>query len=261
MRSPRRVGIVTGGGTGIGAAIARRLAGTGAAVALVGRRADRLASSAAAIEEAGGQALPVVGDVSQEGEAERIVGRVLSEWRRIDVLVNNAAYIRNLPLESIDEAEFELHFRTNLLGPLLLTQAALPSLRQSTSPAVVNVSSSSASLAIPTQLMYGATKSALEFATRLLAAELAPHGVRVNAIAPGPTETDIHLLWASDMATARTALKGAVPLGYMGQPDDIARWVEYLTNPDETFITGAIIPVDGGQTLNGWKSSIGSAAR
>ena len=144
---------------------------------------------------------------------------------------------------------------------MLLIQQALPALRRSGSAAVVvNISSSSGSLSIPSQLMYGSMKAALEFATRILAAEFAPDGIRVNAVAPGPIDTEIHLLWARDLAFAREALRDAVPLGHIGQPDDIARWVEYLTRADETFMTGAVIPVDGGQTLNGWKSSIGDAA-
>ena len=143
----------------------------------------------------------------------------------------------------------------------MLSRAALPWLRSSGSGAIVNISSSSAQLQIPTQAMYASLKAALEEMTRVLAAELAPAGIRVNCIAPGPVDTEIHLLWARDLETARVALRDAVPLGHIGQPDDIARWVEYLARADETFITGAVIPVDGGQTLNGWKSSIGDAAQ
>jgi NAD(P)-dependent dehydrogenase (short-subunit alcohol dehydrogenase family) len=258
--NPDRVAIVTGGGTGIGAAVAVRLAANGTAVAVVGRRVDRLEQVARAISAGDGDALVVQGDLSEVDEPQRIVARVLDAWGRLDVLVNDAAYIRNLRVEEITPEEFDLHYRTNLRGPMLLIQAALPALRASGSAAVVNISSSSGSLSIPTQAMYGSMKAALEFVTKLLAAELAPDGIRVNCIAPGPTDTEIHLLWAKDLASARIALRDAVPLGHIAQPDDIARWVEYLARPDESFITGAVIPVDGGQTLNGWKSSIGDAA-
>lgn len=259
MNGPDRVAIVTGGGTGIGAAIAARLAGRGTAVALVGRRGDRLAVMAEQIRTSGGIVLEVVGDTSEPAEPARIVERVVDTWGRVDVLVNNAAYIKNLSLVEIASQEFDVHYRTNLRGPILMTQAALAALRRSESGAVVNITSSSAALTIPTQLMYGSLKAALESATRILAAELAPDRIRVNAIAPGPVDTEIHLLWASDLDQARAALRGAVPLGRIGQPDDIARWVDYLARPDEAFITGAVIPVDGGQTLNGWDSAIGEA--
>jgi len=257
---PRRVAIVTGGGTGIGAAIAARLSAMGTAVAIVGRRQDRLAGCSSAITARGGECLALTEDLADPEAAARIVKRVTDEWGRLDVLVNNAAYIRNLPLAEITVDELDLHYRTNLRAPILLAQQALPWLRNSGSGAIVNISSSSAQLQIPTQTMYASLKAGLEEATRVLAAELAPVGIRVNCIAPGPVDTEIHLLWAKDLETARIALKDAVPLGHIGQPDDIARWVDYLSRADETFITGAVIAVDGGQTLNGWKSSIGDAA-
>ena len=260
MAGPTRVAIVTGGGTGIGAAIATRLAAAGTAVAVIGRREGRLRATAETITAAGGEVLVLPADMADEATPGRIVNAVLDAWGRLDVIVNDAAHIRNVPLEDLDAAEFDRHYATNLRGPMLLIQQALPALRRSGSAAVVNISSSSGSLSIPSQLMYGSMKAALEFATRILAAELAPDGIRVNAVAPGPIDTEIHLLWARDLAFAREALRDAIPLGHIGQPDDIARWVEYLTRADETFITGAVIPVDGGQTLNGWKSSIGDAA-
>lgn len=260
MTRPARVAIVTGGGSGIGAAIAERLASSGTAVAIVGRRPERLDDVASRIRASGGEALAIPEDMADGAAPRRIVESTVAAWGRIDVLVNDAAHIRNLRLEEIDETEFDLHYRTNLRGPILLIREALPALRASGTGAIVNISSSSASLSIPTQLMYASTKAGLEFATRLLAAELAPAGIRVNAIAPGPIDTEIHLLWASDLETARLALRDAVPLGHIGDPDDIAKWVEYLARPDESFITGAVLPVDGGQTLNGWKSSIGDSA-
>jgi NAD(P)-dependent dehydrogenase (short-subunit alcohol dehydrogenase family) len=260
MTAPQRVAIVTGGGTGIGAAIATRLAAGGTAVAVVGRRADRLQATADAIAAAGGSVLVLPADMALAETPARVVAAVLDAWGRIDVVVNDAAHIRNIRLEDLDAEEFDLHYATNLRGPMLLVQAALPALRRSGAASVVNISSSSGSLSIPSQLMYASMKAALEFATRLLAAELAPDHIRVNAIAPGPIDTDIHLLWARDLEFARVALRDAIPLGHIGQPDDIARWVDYLARADETFITGAVIAVDGGQTLNGWKSSIGDAA-
>lgn len=258
--APRRVAIVTGGGTGIGAAIARRLAAEGVAVALVGRRVDRLEGTAAAIVADGGQALAVPADLADAAAPADVVRRVTDAWGRVDVLVNGAAFIRNLRLEELDAPTIDVHFATNVRAPMLLIQACLPWLRRSGSAAVVNISSSSGSLSIPGQSMYGASKAALEYLTRSYAAELAPDRIRVNCIAPGPVDTEIHLMWARDLDEARAVLADATPLGRIGQPDDIARWVEALCRPDESFVTGAVIPVDGGQVLNSWRSAIGSVA-
>jgi NAD(P)-dependent dehydrogenase (short-subunit alcohol dehydrogenase family) len=204
MDRPRRVAIVTGAGSGIGAAAATRLAHGGAAVVLVGRRRERVEATRAEIVAEGGQAVIAVEDIADPASPRRIVDRALEGWGRVDVIVNNAAYIRNLTLAEITAAQFDLHFATNLRGPLLLIQAALPALKSSDAAAVVNISSSSASLSIPSQVMYASTKAGLEFSTRLLAAELAPFAIRVNCIAPGPTDTEIHLRWARDLATARS---------------------------------------------------------
>ena len=185
---------------------------------------------------------------------------VLEAWGRLDVVVNNAAVIKNLPLPEMPREVFDQHVAVNIRGPFLLVQAALPALTASGSGAVVNISSSSASLAIPGQAVYGLTKAALEYLTRSWAAELAPRHIRVNCIAPGPIDTPIHLSWAADMETAYRALREATPLRVIGDPDDIARWVERLSDPHETFVTGAVIAIDGGQTLNGWSSAIADAA-
>jgi NAD(P)-dependent dehydrogenase (short-subunit alcohol dehydrogenase family) len=178
----------------------------------------------------------------------------MDTWGRIDVLVNNAAYIKNYPLEEITVDMFDLHVATNIRAPLLLLQAALPALCESPSAAVVNISSSSASLSIPGQSVYGLTKAAIEYMTKSYASELASKGIRVNCITP------IHLTWARSLEEAYDALEGCAPLHRIAQPDELARWVQYLVDPDERFVTGAVLAIDAGQTLNGWESAIGDAA-
>lgn len=260
MESVSRVAIVTGGGTGIGQATAKRLALGGSAVAVVGRRGVLLEETASAIKQAGGTVIVISDDLADPEAPARVVARVLDTWDRIDVIVNNAAYIKHYPLEEITTEMFDLHVAINVRAPLLLMQAALPALRRSPSAAIVNISSSSASLSIPGQSVYGMTKAAIEYLTRSYASELAPAGIRVNCIAPGPVDTPIHLTWARSLEEAYEALEGCAPLHRIADPDEIARWVEYLASPDEKFATGAVIPVDAGQTLNGWGSAIGAAA-
>ncbi len=260
MTRPHRVALVTGGGSGIGAAIAGRLAGRGDAVALIGRRRAMLETVAGEIEAKGGVAVVLAEDLADPTAPRRIVDVVVGTLGRLDVLVNNAGFIKNLPIDQLTNEVFDLHLAVNIRAPFLLTQAALPHLAMSGSGAIVNISSSSASLAIPGQSAYGLTKAALEYMTRSYAAELAARGIRVNCIAPGPIDTPIHLSWAADMETAYVALRDASPLGLIGAPDDIARWVERLSDPAERFVTGAIFHIDAGQTLNGWASAIAGAA-
>jgi NAD(P)-dependent dehydrogenase (short-subunit alcohol dehydrogenase family) len=261
MESTQRVAVITGGGTGIGAAIARRLGRAGTAIAVVGRRVGPLEDTASGIVAEGGHALVIRADLADPNSSAHVVHSVLDHWGHLDILVNNAATIQNHPLEEITADLIDEHIAVNVRAPLLLAREALQALRRGRSPSIVNVSSSSASLSIPGQTCYGMSKAALEFMTRSLASELAPERIRVNCIAPGPIDTPIHASWARDPDHARTVLAAAVPLGRMGDADEIARWVETPVDPNEHFTTGAVIPVDGGQTLNGASSPIGSAAR
>jgi NAD(P)-dependent dehydrogenase (short-subunit alcohol dehydrogenase family) len=261
MAAAPRVALVTGGNSGIGAGIARRLGRRGDAVAVVGRRGGLCDDVAGSIVAAGGDSLAIEADLADPASPSRIIEAIRDRWGRLDILVNNAAIIKNLPISELTIELMDLHYAVNVRAPFLLTQAAIPLLTASDNAVIVNISSSSASLSIPGQSAYGFTKAALEYMTRSYAAELAPKGIRVNCIAPGPIDTPIHLTWAADMETAYRALRGASPLGLIGQPDDIARWVDYLSAPDEAYVTGAILHIDAGQTLNGWSSAIADAAR
>ncbi len=241
--------VVTGAGSGVGASAARLLGAAGALVVLVGRRAGLLRQSADAIEKEGGQALCVPADLADPASPDRIISAALEASGRVDGLVNNAAVCRNLPLADWDLAGFDEHLATNVRAPYFLIQAALPSLRESRLRSVVNISSSSGTLRLSGQSVYGMTKCALDYLTQSLAGELAPARIRVNCIAPGPIDTPIHATWADDLEDAYRWLKSQVPLGRIGDPDEVARWIALLLSPVSSFMTGAVIPLDGGQVI------------
>ena len=241
--------IVTGAGTGIGAATARRLAQSGWSLTLVGRRRDKLEEVAASLEGGVGRRLILAEDLADPAAPQRIVEETLGKFGRIDGLVNNAATIKVMPIEDYPLDVIDFHWAVNIRAPYLLIQKALPALREQKG-AIVNISSSSGTILRPGQSLYGMTKAALEYLTRSLAGEIAPSRVRVNALALGPVDTPIHETWATNLAEAYEWLAGQVPLGRIGEADEVARWIELLISPDSAWMTGACIPFDGGQTLD-----------
>ncbi len=246
----RPVGIVTGGGTGIGAATARLLAAGGWDLALVGRRQELLEQVAEDVRAAGGSALVIAADLAEAAVPGLIVAAVADTFGRLDAVVNNAAVIRVMPLADWQVADLDQHLMVNIRAPFLLVQAALPLLRASDRAAVVNISSSSGSMVRAGQSVYGMTKAALEYLTKAFAAELAPDRIRVNSIAPGPVDTPIHETWAEDLDEAYRWLAGQVPLGRIATSEELAGWIVWLIGPGSSWVTGATIPVDGGQVLD-----------
>ena len=234
--------LVTGGGSGIGQETAVVLAVAGAEVVIAGRRVDALERTAAKQNSI----RPVPGDVVSD--AERIVKAAVATAGRLDVLVNNAGAVRLTPLGQTKFEVAEELWRTNVLGPTLLVEFALPYLEQ-TRGAIVNVSSTFGHKPAPTISQYGASKAALEQLTRSWALELAERGIRVNAVAPGPTESEALEragLTADDIEAVKEDERRRIPLQRRGRPADVARWIVALADPAATWITGEVIGVDGG---------------
>ena len=243
------VAIVTGASSGIGAATARLLAERGMAVGLVSRREEKLAEVARAIKDAGGEAASFPADLAMASAPQEIVERVLARFGRIDVLINDAAGLVAKPFDRFTLAEFDEQVATNIRSVFFLIQSALPALRRAPSPAIVNLSSSVGSWVRVENALYSLTKAAIEHLTRCLAAELASDGIRVNAIAPGPCATSILETLGDDIDKVHAELTSTVPLGRMGEPEELAWWIAQLVDPHAAWVTGAVIPIDGGQTL------------
>jgi 3-oxoacyl-[acyl-carrier protein] reductase len=241
-----KVAVVTGASKGIGAGIARHLAAEGAAV-VVNYAASKSAADkvAADIREAGGNAVAVQGDVSKAADVKRLFAEGVQALGKLDVLVNNAGVFRFGPVESITEAEFHRHYNTNVLGPVLAVQEALKHFG-SGGGSVINISSIVSTDPRPQTALYASTKAAIDNLTRALALELAPRKVRVNAVAPGHTESegtaDLNLFEGDE----GKKFIAATPLGRLGAPADIARVVAFLASDESAWVTGEIIRASGG---------------
>lgn len=242
------VALVTGAGSGIGAATARELGRRGWTVALVARRRRSLEQVAAGLP----RAHVVAADLAEPDAPAAVVADALAALGRLDAVVNNAAAFALEPFGGFSREQVDALLATNLRAPFLLVQEALPALRASPAAAVVNVSSAAASMYRPRQALYGLTKAGIEHLTRQLAAELAPDRIRVNCVAPGPIATPFHERAIPDPAEREQRLAGiarAVPLGRLGEPEEAAWWIAALVDPAAAWVTGAVVPVDGGRTL------------
>ncbi|KVQ06341.1 glucose 1-dehydrogenase [Burkholderia ubonensis] len=240
-----KVAIVTGGSKGIGAAIARALAAEGAAV-VVNYASSKAGADAvvSAIVEAGGRAVAVGGDVSKAADAQRIVDTAIDTYGRLDVLVNNSGVYEFAPIEAITEEHYRRQFDTNVLGVLLTTQAAVKHLGEGAS--IINISSVVTSITPPATAVYSGTKGAVDAITGVLAIELGPRKIRVNAINPGMVVTEgTHSagIIGSDL---ETQVLGETPLGRLGQPDDIASVAVFLASDDARWMTGERLVASGG---------------
>ncbi|HUG83787.1 MAG TPA: SDR family oxidoreductase [Euzebya sp.] len=241
-----RVALVTGGTRGIGLEIARGLAAAGARVAVCARTAEACAEVAAGIIGDGGDALGLAGHVGRPEDVARIVGEVVDEWGRLDILINNAGAAPEFgPLVDSGAQAFDKTFAVNVRGPLLLVGEAVRAWMGQHGGSIVNVSSIAGLKGEPFLGLYGASKAALINMTKTLAHELGPAGIRVNAVAPGTVATDFSRL-ITETPELRARVTGLTALKRIGQPRDVAGAVAWLASDAAAYVTGSVVVVDGG---------------
>ena len=241
--------LITGAGSGIGAATAVLAAARGARVALVGRRSTALEQTAEAVRDSGGQpAFVVPADLTESADVDNAATNVLDHLGGIDGLVNNAGIGRFAPIADAETKDLQYMFDLHVRGPVQLIQRFLPSLR-ARSGSIVNVTSCAGDLAAPSRAFYGATKAAMNHLTRSLAIELAPD-IRVTAILPGPVDTPIYDRVGMSPETLRrfrADLEAMTPMGRFGKSEEVAEWVCHLLEDSASWVTGVLLPIDGGR--------------
>ncbi len=242
-----RVAIVTGGGTGIGRAICMAMASKGVAV-VVNYPDERNEAAASDVVESiaatGGTALALRADVSLEEETERMVETVYDKFDRIDILVNNAGIVRNALVPLMDETKWQAVIGVNLGGVFLTTKAALKYMTQQKRGAIVNIASAAVKFGgFGGDSNYLASKGGVAAFTKAVAVEMAPKGIRVNAVAPGVIVTDMTV---SLRRRAGERLLATIPMRRFGEPEDVAKVVVFLASDDASYITGETIQVTGG---------------
>lgn len=243
--------IVTGATSGIGRATAEAFGREGGSVLLVGRQETVLAEAAAEVRAAGGQAATVAVDLTTVDAPDRVVSAALAAFGHIDVLVNAAGVIASGALEATTDEIWDTMMAVNLRAPFRLMRAAAPHLTLRKG-AIVNVSSVNGLRSFPGVLAYCVSKAGVDHLTRCAAIEMAPAGVRVNAVNPGVTVTNLHRRSGMDETKYAAFLersKETHPLGRPGQPDDIAALILFLASDRAGWMTGETIPIDGGRHL------------
>ena len=241
-RFTNKVALITGGGTGIGRAVAKALVAEGARVVVTGRREEPLAQLA---DEFPDVVRFITADVTESGAPAKAVRFVIEQFERLDVLVNNAGMGALGPLVELGDEAIQQTFAVNVEGVLITTREAIPALSKN-GGAVVNISSTIAQASMPGTAAYAGSKAAMERITSSLAVELGPQGIRVNSVAPGVTKTDMNAIAPQEVLDGMVA---QTPLGRMGEAEDIARAVVFLASDDASWITGQVLQSSGGLML------------
>jgi len=243
--------VITGGGTGIGQAIALAFAREGAQVAVAGRRKEKLDETLHLLQRAGCSALALECDVTKAADTQRVVKSAEGAFGKVNVLVNNAGALSVSTVENITEEDWDRVMATNVKGPFLMSRAALPAMRRAGGGSIINVGSVLGIVAIRDRAAYCASKGGVSMLTKAMALDHAQDNIRVNCVCPSIVESDMtrNLFAETEVGRqTRESRLASIPLGRFGKPADIAGLTVFLASEESSWMTGTVIPVDGGVT-------------
>ena len=246
MRLKDKTAIITGGGTGIGLATARAFCQEGAKVILFGRRKEKLEK---AVENLGGSAIIVQGDMTNNNDLDKLIKETLHNFKKIDILVNNAGLFNGSPLHEISDSQWDEIMDINIRSVFQLTRRVLPVMLSQKYGSIIHISSILGLIAVPQVAAYNVSKGALNQFSRSIAVEYGSSGIRSNSICPGLIATDMTADLMKDADLMKEWSK-EYPIGRFGKPEDVANACLYLASDESSFVTGITLPVDGGFTAH-----------
>jgi len=246
MNSNTKTAIVTGGGSGLGLAITKKLVENHIKTIIVGRNEKNLAEVSGNL---GALCSYIVFDLNNLGQIPGLVNEITGQHGAIDILVNNAGINQKKSFTEVTDEEFQQVILTNLTSVFALSREVAKSMLQKRKGCIINISSMAAQYGLPYVIAYTAAKSAIEGMTKAMAVELSPEGVRVNCVAPGFIETNMSAKALNDDPERKQKVLSRTPMGKLGLPEDVAEAIYYLCSDAAKYITGVVLPVDGGNSI------------
>jgi NAD(P)-dependent dehydrogenase (short-subunit alcohol dehydrogenase family) len=246
MTTTQRIALVTGGGSGIGLAIAEKFTAAGILTIIVGRDKEKLTAAA---ERLGANCHPLSADLSDLASIPVLVQQVIDRYGRIDILVNNAGINMKKEFTEVTDEEFERILLTNVKAVFSLSREVVKTMLPHGAGNIINISSMASQYGIPKVIAYTASKSAIEGMTKAMAVELSPKGILVNCIAPGFIATDMSAKALNTDQERKQKALGRTPLGRLGDPADIGDAALFLASSQAKYVTGVVLPVDGGNSI------------
>ena len=246
MSTDKNIAIVTGGGSGLGFAIAKKFVDNNITTIIAGRDKEKLEK---AKEQLGKLCHAKICDVSDLASIPKFIDEVIKEFGQVDILVNNAGINQKKEFTEVTDEEFQKVITTNLTAVFVMSREVVKHMLQRKTGCIINISSMASQYGIPKVIAYTASKSAIEGMTRAMATELSPKGIRVNCIAPGFIATDMSAKALNNDPERKAKALGRTPMGYLGEPADVAAAALFLASDEAKYVTGVVLPVDGGNSI------------